>query len=78
MGKVYTFRELRKALKRYDSRFEFYQDRGKGSHRVIYHPDVQGRSAQFPLPCHSEGSDVDSNYYKGIVRRFCLPEDFFR
>lgn len=73
--KVYKYRELLKALRKYDKRFQEHKERGKGSHRFIYHPDVNGREESYPVPCHNEGDDVNPAYVKVIARRFNLPED---
>lgn len=43
MPRPLKFREIVRRLKNYDSRFEFYEHRGKGSERIIYHPDIAGR-----------------------------------
>ena len=71
-----TFRTLRRRLRSHDRRFET-STRGKGSHRTIHHPDVNGRPASFTVPCHDEGSEVKRPYLVGIRRRFALPDDFF-
>lgn len=75
--KAYKYRELVKKLRKYDKRFEEWRGRGKGSHRMIYHPDILGRPASYPVPSHSDGDDVRDVYLKAIVRRFNLPSDFF-
>ena len=49
MPKTYTFRTLEKALRKHDKRFEFYKKRGKGSERIIYHPDINGRPESYPV-----------------------------
>lgn len=69
----HKFRELIKILKKYDSRFEVFTERGKGSHRMIYHPDILGRPASFPIICHGEGTEIDKSHISDIIRRFNLP-----
>lgn len=76
-GKTYKYREVLKKLKAHDKRFQEHKRRGKGSHRMLYHPDVQGAPASYPMVCHSEGDDVKPAYLAAIVRRFSLPPDFF-
>ena len=49
MPKTYTFRTLEKALRKHDKRFEVYKKRGKGSERIIYHPDINGRPESYPV-----------------------------
>ena len=66
-----VFRKLRD----YDRRFVIYVNRGKGSHRMIFHPDVGGQRARYPVPFH--GKELAGCYLKGIIRRFQLPNNFF-
>ncbi len=56
--------------------FELWSKRGKGSERIIHHPDVNGRSAIYPLTFH-KGQDVGKGMLKAIIRRFNLPNDIF-
>jgi len=63
-------------LKDHDKNFEFFSDRGKGSERMIYHPNVNGRSQSFPMTFH-KGRDVRKGMLKAIIRRFDLPPDIF-
>ena len=73
--KVYKFRELIKVLKDHDSRFEAKVNRAKGSERMIYHPDVDGKAASYPIKCHGEGDEIKKGHYPHIIRRFRLPKD---
>lgn len=75
MARPYTFRELRKKLLQYDKRFEFWQARGKGSERIIYHPDVNGRPESHPVKCHGEGTELRKGVISSVIRRFDLPRD---
>ncbi|MDP3859024.1 MAG: type II toxin-antitoxin system HicA family toxin [Stagnimonas sp.] len=75
--KRYKYREVLRLLKAYDKRFQEWRERGKGSHRMIYHPDVLGSPASYPIPAHSDGDEINPVYLKGIVRRFNLPAEFF-
>ena len=75
MPKPYSFRELRKTLKKHDSRFEFWSTRGKGSERIIYHPDVNGSPRSFPVKYHGESTELRKGVISAIVRRFELPRD---
>jgi predicted RNA binding protein YcfA (HicA-like mRNA interferase family) len=63
-------------LRDYDSRFQEFSNRGKGSHRLLYHPDINGRKASFPIPYH-KGRDIRKGILKAIIRRFNLPSDIF-
>ena len=77
MAKTYSYRELIRKLRKHDSRFEEYVNRGKGSERILYHPDIDGRSESYPLKCHGEGDDVRKVHLAAMRRRFRLPLDFF-
>lgn len=72
-----SFRQLRKMLISHDPRFEFYKNKGKGSHRAIEHPDISGRRVAFPIPVHREGDDIKTPYLSKIMRNFKLPKGFF-
>lgn len=73
--KTYTFRELVKILRKYDRQFEFFESRGKGSERMIYHPDINGRSESYPIKCHGKGTEIRQGHTSAIIRRFRLPKD---
>lgn len=73
----YKYREVVRMLRKHDKRFQELKDRGKGSHRFMFHPDIDGAPASYPLVCHSEGDEIRVEYLLGIVRRFNLPRDFF-
>jgi len=75
--KVYKYRELVKKLKKHDKKFQFLKNRGKGSERQIYHPDINGRSESFPIKCHGDNTEIRKGYYPSLIRRFDLPSDFF-
>lgn len=72
--KQYKFRELVKKLRKYDKRFVVFTEKGKGSHRMLYHPDILGRPVSFPLICHAEGDEVKVYYIVDIIRAFKLPD----
>ena len=74
MPKPYKFRELVRVLRQYDSRFEIWQSRGKGSERMIYHPDINGRPESFPVKCHGENTELRKGVISGVIRRFNLPK----
>ena len=77
MAKTYTYRELVKKLRKHDSQFEVYANRGKGSERMLYHPDINGRAEPYPLKVHGEGDDIRQGHLAAIRRRFGLPAGFF-
>jgi hypothetical protein len=75
MPKPYKFRELVRALKGYDARFEFWENRAKGSERMIYHPDICGRAESFPIKCHGDNTELRKGVISAVIRRFNLPKD---
>lgn len=72
--KAYSYRELVKALRKHDKRFEIHVNRGKGSERMIFHPDVNGRPESYPIKCHNEGDAIRKGHIAAITRRFKLPK----
>ncbi len=69
-------REVFGRLYKHDNRFEFFSKRGKGSHIIIKHPDVDGKAASAPCPNH-KGKDVSIGVLKSLIRRFRLPRRIF-
>ena len=61
----------------HDPRFQEIRTRGKGSERMIYHPDIAGRSESYPIKCHGEGTEIRKGTLAAIIRRFKLPARFF-
>jgi hypothetical protein len=75
MAKPYKFNELVKKLREHDSRFEIWANRGKGSERMIYHPDINGRPQSYPVKCHKESQELRKGVISAIIRRFSLPRN---
>jgi predicted RNA binding protein YcfA (HicA-like mRNA interferase family) len=75
MARPYKYRELVRILREYDPRFEFWSTRGKGSERIIYHPDIGGRAESHPVKCHTENQELRKGVISSIIRRFKLPKD---
>jgi len=63
-------------LRAHDSQFVFYEKRGKGSHRIIFHPNIDGHKRSFAIPYH-KGRDLQKGYLRALIRRFNLPDDIF-
>jgi predicted RNA binding protein YcfA (HicA-like mRNA interferase family) len=76
MSKALRAREVCDRLREYDWRFEFHLGRGKGSHFMISHPDINGRRESAPCPSHS-GKTVSIGVLHVLIRRFNLPRDIF-
>jgi predicted RNA binding protein YcfA (HicA-like mRNA interferase family) len=63
-------------LREHDPRFEVFEKRGKGSERMIKHPNINGRKECYPITFH-KGQDIGKGMLKAIIRRFALPSDIF-
>lgn len=70
-----NFRQVLSALKAHDGRFDWRP--GRGSHRILFHPDIHGEYRQYPVPCHRESDILKPGYLKSLIARFDLPHDFF-
>jgi predicted RNA binding protein YcfA (HicA-like mRNA interferase family) len=77
LAKPKKYRDVVKILKKHDPRFEFWENRAKGSERMVYHPDINGRPASYPVKCHGEGTEVPKGTLSSLIRRFALPRDIF-
>ncbi len=77
MPKPLSYKEVVRRLKDYDGRFEVFVRKGKGSHRTVYHPDIKGRTASYPLKYHGAKTSLGAGYLNDMIRRFNLPQDFF-
>ena len=76
MKRTYRWSELRKILRKYDRRFDLDKNRGKGSHRTIRHPDINGKKESYTIPCPRGDKSVISKEYLGDIKKiFNLPDD---
>ena len=71
MAKSCKFRELVKVLRKDDARFEVYQNRGKGSERMLYHPDINGWPESYPLKCPGERDTNSKRPHCGGPQKIC-------
>ena len=76
MPKPKKHHEFQRILHKHDRRFEFYVNRGKGSHYIVYHPDIDGQPRSVPIPRHGS-QDVKPCYIRQVIARFKLPPDIF-
>ncbi len=76
MPKPQKAEDVFRILRDHDSRLQIYVNCGKGSHRMIYHPDIAGRAVSMPLTYH-KGRDVQKGLLKAVIRRFNLPDKIF-
>ena len=69
------YRDLRRLL----SRFGVYEvkSRGKGSHRLFVHENINGRKISYPIKCHHEGEEIHSFITRKIRRAFNIPYEQF-
>jgi hypothetical protein len=77
MPKPLKYRKLLKKLREHDKRFVEFTNRGKGSERILFHPDINGRSESYPIKCHGEGTEIGQGTLSALIRRFSLPRGFF-
>ena len=77
MPKPKPYREVIRRLVDFDRRFVVHQNRGKGSERMIFHPDIGGRSQCYPLKCHGGSTEIRKGTLSALIRRFELPADLF-
>ena len=75
--KSLRYRELVKRLCKHDPDFEVSLRRGKGSERMLYHPNVAGNPKSYPIKCHGEGMIMKKGSMRAIIRHFNLPKDIF-
>ena len=71
------YRYIIAALRNHDARFEIHTRRGKGSHRMVFHPDVEGGKRHYPLPYHGSKTSIAPGIQKDLIRIFQLPADIF-
>ena len=71
------YRHIVYKLQEHDNRFEIHDRRGKGSHRMVFHPDVEGCKRHYPLPYHGSKTTIAPGMQKDLIRIFRLPEDIF-
>ena len=75
--KTRSYREIIKILKKHDTRFNVSDYRGKGSHRMIVHPDILGKERHYPIKFHGDKTEIYPGYQKSIIRHFNLPQNIF-
>lgn len=74
--KPLKYRELRKKLKRFG--VQPYTERGKGSNRGFYHPDINGKPAWIFVKCHGEGDELSKEVVRATRQRFNIElEEFY-
>ena len=77
MPKPRKYDDALRKLRKYDKRFEEHARRGKGSERMIFHPDIGGRPVSYPVKYHGKPTELRLHRLSAIIRAFGLPDDFF-
>ena len=77
MPRPLKYRDVIQRLRAHDKAFAVFVNRGKGSERIIFHPNINGRSESFPIKCHGEGTEIRVGMLSALIRRFQLPRGFF-
>lgn len=75
--KPLKYRELRKKL--HDLRgVQEKIKRGKGSERMFYHPNINGKPVFYPVKCHGEGDEISKPVVRAARQRFSISiEEFY-
>ena len=71
----FKYRQVRKILRRFD--IQEQPSRGKGSHRVFYHPNFRGKPRFYPVKCHNPNQQLSIKTLEGIRKAFSLTEEEF-
>ena len=74
--KPLRYRELRSKLRNFG--VTEYRDRGKGSNRGLYHPDINGKPVWYYIKCHGEGNELSKAVVRAARERFNISlEEFY-
>lgn len=75
MPKRLEYREVIRRLKEERPNLTVEKQRGKGSHRMVYDPDM---GVHYPLPHHGDDKRrLQQGYLKDLIRLLDLPADIF-
>ena len=75
--KPLKYRELRKRLRDLRGVKEI-KKRAKGSERMFYHPNINGKPVFYPVKCHGEGDEISKPLVRATRQRFNIPiEEFY-
>jgi len=74
--KPLKYRELRKKLRKFG--VQEFRKRGKGSERMLHHPNINGRPVWYPIKCHGEGDELSRHIVRAARERFNIKlEEFY-
>jgi predicted RNA binding protein YcfA (HicA-like mRNA interferase family) len=69
-------RELCKKLRKFG--VQEFRKRGKGSERMLHHPNINGRPVWYPIKCHGEGDELSKHIVRAARERFNIKlEEFY-
>jgi hypothetical protein len=71
------YRVLVSRLRKEYGVLEYEANRGKGSERVLYHPNINGKKESISVKCHGDGTELHRGSVKAILRRFNIDSDKF-
>ena len=69
------YREVRKILRKFG--IQEQPSRGKGSHRVFFHPNFRGKPRFYPVKCHNPSQQLTIKTIEKIRKAFSLTEEEF-
>lgn len=70
------YRELYKKLRKFG--VTGITQRGKGSNRGFFHPNINGKPAWHFVKCHGEGDELNKDVVRATREKFNIkPEDFY-
>ena len=75
--KGWGYGKVVKQLRKFDKDFMVYIEKGKGSHRQLFHPNIEGEERAYPLPYHNNKTAIPPFMLNAIIRKFQLPDDIF-
>ena len=74
--KPLKYRELRKKLRKFG--VQEFRKRGKGSERMLHHPNINGRPVWYPIKCHGERDELSRYIVRAARERFNIKlEEFY-
>ncbi len=74
--KPLQYRILRKKLRKFGVTED--KSRGKGSERILFHPNINGKPKIFTVKCHGEGTELSKNVVRAAREKFNIEiEEFY-
>jgi len=73
--KPLQYRILRKKLRKFGVTED--KSRGKGSERILSHPNINGKPKIFTVKCHGEGAELSRNIVRAAREKFNIKIEKF-